>query len=565
MNTPKNDKKSGAILVIVMVILVSFTLFVSALLQLGSYNAQETEQQVREAQAFWLAEEGVQQARLELVNAKDGIISPPQAAPAFDASTGRFGTYEVQSDGTGFISIGRLTIGSVTVTNRIRFETSAVDESYKDAIAAPGMVDPWTFILGGTGDPVSSGGSDPIGNDWKTYKEVGGADAVYGNITTGNGAVHLGGGTAGNHDGSSVNPSQDNDGETYNNFPGNVSTSGGTITTVDGATIAGTQNDNAPIRTGPDLIGMDYPNTATHNLTTLFNNEGVTSGRLPEIDYPELHNLVRRNGDDYYFETGSSHNNGEQYLPLGDGRVYYADGDIWFDRSGPRQFNIDGTATIVASGDIHIGDSLRYVKVNDPDPTDDDPADLLALVALGTYYADDTYKDGGNIYFGDANGNGTLTAVDAFMFAAHDFYYNYYYQGDPDEPKTGFTVLGNFVALNQLHIYRDWYGTEDEPNPAIYDPNTDTWNDAITGTELTDEQINGYTDTVRERYWNRRRRRWEYRDVDIEVPGLRHYQMIVKYDERIYDPETQLSGLPQAGGSGVPGGQLIKWEHADDV
>ena len=42
-----------------MMILVSFTLFVSAMMKLGTISAHETEQEVRAAQAFWLAEEGM--------------------------------------------------------------------------------------------------------------------------------------------------------------------------------------------------------------------------------------------------------------------------------------------------------------------------------------------------------------------------------------------------------------------------------------------------------------------------------------------------------------------------
>lgn len=560
MKTPKQNKKSGAILVIVMVILVTFTLFVSALLQLSGFNAQETERQIRESQAFWIAEEGVQQKRLNLSVGNDDYIPETDATQPFDSDSGRSATYEVRGNATsGFTSIGRLTVGEVIITNRILFKTESIYEGFGDAFSAPAITgDPWAFVLGGTGDPVSSGGTDPIGRDWDTYREVGGADEVYGNITTGDGAVYLGGGTAGNNDGSSVNPAPFPN--TYG-FDGDVNTSGEDITVVDGARIYGNQNNNAEPRPAPNLIAMDYPNTATHNLTEIFEDAGGGNTLPPDH---ELYDVVKREWDDgkyhYYFEpSANSYSGGRQDLSLGDDRVYYAEGDVWFDRGGPRQFDIDGTATIVASGDIHIGDSLQYVD-------EGVGGDLLALVALGTYYADDTYKDGGDIYFGDARGNGTLYGVDAFMFAAHDFYYNFYYQGNPDEPKTGFTVFGNFLALNQIHVYRDWYNVLNEnsrgnlsigeAHPAVFNVSANQWEDAITGDPLIPEQVTGGT----YEYTNNNGRK---RKITIPLEkAMRHYRMIAKYDERIYDPETRLSGLPTSG-SGGAGGKLTHWEHAD--
>ncbi len=549
MKTPKQNKKSGAIIVVVMVILVTFTLFVSALLQLSGFNAQETERQIRESQAFWIAEEGVQQALLKLSTEGVGSISPPEPELAFDAIAGRSATYEVQDNGTHFTSIGRLTIGAVTITNRIRFETNPVWGGYSNAVSGLNESDEhWVLPLGGSGTPIRGGNwNDNGGIPGPGDTEVGGPREIWGNVYAGGeeGDIYMSGDgrirAAPDYKG---NPSQ---------FVGDAS-AGRTITTVDNATISGDRNENAAVLEGPDLIGMDYPNTASHNLTKIFDAEGVTFGRL-SVTNP-LYNLVRRSGDDYYFEpTGGS---SRETLDLGDGRVYYADGDIWFNKSGPLQFDIDGTATIVASGDFHIGDGLRYI---DPDPG----GDLLALVALGKYNEiTDELESGGDIYFGDAQ-FGTVYEMDAFMFAAHDFYYSVNASdGSPGEPDTGFKIFGNFVALNQLHIDLDWYNlfetddrdriTTDEARPTVFNVADNRWEDALTGTPLTEAQING--DSYR---YKNRRGRWRTKTY----PGMRQYQMIVKYDERIYDPETQLFGLPQGDGSGGAGGELTKWQHAD--
>ena len=60
MKTQSCPEKSGAVLVIVMVVLVALTLIVTALLQLGGYNERETIRQLRLEQARWLAEAGLE-------------------------------------------------------------------------------------------------------------------------------------------------------------------------------------------------------------------------------------------------------------------------------------------------------------------------------------------------------------------------------------------------------------------------------------------------------------------------------------------------------------------------
>jgi len=545
MNPKKSSNKDGAVLIIVVVILISFTLLVSALLQLSSYNARETERQVREAQAFWLAEAGVAHCIADLYNEGTGEIA--ETFVTLSRGTGSYATTEsnLGANPPYIVIEGVITVDEESVTNRIRITLNYADPSYKEAISGLNLSgNPWTFILGGTGNPVKSSGLPTIPGPGDTA--VGGADLVRGDIYAGeNGNIYLYG------------ESQINQAPAPNTygFSGDANTAGGTITTVDSATISGSKNTSAEVREGPDLLAMDYPNKNDYNLTEIFDSFGITEGRLP-FDHP-LYNLVRRSGNNYYFEpTGSS---SIETLTMGDNKIYYADGDIWFDKNGPLQFNVDGTATIVASGDVHIGDGLRYV---------DNTAggDLLALIALGKYDLIGGLLSGGNIFFGDAR-FGTVYEMDAFMFAANDFYYNFEYNPfgalPPGEPETGFKVFGNFVALHQILIYRDWYGQTDNSKPAVFDTVTSTWKDANTGTELTPEQIEGGTTTETWYYsWDRNHRFPQIRVV--VVPPLRHYQMIVSYDERIHDPETQPPGLPAAG-STSPGlfQGILSWAHDD--
>ncbi len=581
MKTPKNSKKDGAVLVIVMVILVSFTLFVAALMQLGAYNAQETERQVREAQSFWIAEEGVQQSLLDQNQENDGNGLVAGDSPYFDSGTDRAGEYWVEDDGTGgFISYGELTVAGVTVTNRIRFETEAIDESYDKAISGLNLLDdPWTFLLGGTGDPDFSSGFPAIPGPGDTA--VGGADEIWGDVYAGkNGDIWLGGD-------SSINPAIS---PNNYNFEGDANTSGGTVSmdTNGNPHISGEIYEDIEPREGPDLVGMDYPATADYKLKDIFDaalGEGV-NGQLPNGH--ELRDVVRRrNGDEYYFEPISGSGSGWD-LVLGDEKVYYAEGDIHFDRSGPYQFDVDGTVTIVASGNIHIGDGIRYQQ-----QTGEEGDDLVALVALGEYDEWGIIEDGtGNIYFGDPR-FGTVYEMDAFMLAANDFYYNleenpFNNNNSPGEPDTGFKIFGNFVALNQLHIDRDWYSPEDggDARPTLFVPGSEGgWVDAIdyrdrdssepiTDFLLSEVEIIGGTITETRNGWHRERINGRLRwvngpyEVETDIDPMRHYQMIVKYDERIHDPNTQPPNLPRAGGSGGSGGEsggpITHWEHYDD-
>jgi hypothetical protein len=122
------------------------------------------------------------------------------------------------------------------------------------------------------------------------------------------------------------------------------------------------------------------------------------------------------------------------------------------------------------------------------------------------------------------------------LFAAIYFLYNNDSTSHhPTEPQSGFIINGNLAALNKISIERDWYttgqGSTREDRPARYDPDTGQWFDSETGAALTTAQIN----------------------------SLRHYQMIINYDERVRNQSTQPKGLPKGVGYIFSG--VTKWEE----
>jgi hypothetical protein len=290
---------------------------------------------------------------------------------------------------------------------------------------------------------------------------------------------------------------------------------------------------------------MNYAVNNTHNVSKIFANAGIDSGYLPSGN--ELRDIIVKNpsnrteecgtttGDDYFLEPVSVSNNGADSkdaktpLNLGQNRIYYVDGDVWVNSPKTYGFLVEGRVTIVATGDIHISDNIKYA----------DKESLLGLVAIGKYDGLGKLVSGGNIYFGDPR-FGTMYTASALMFAADSFLYNTdSVTGGMKEPETGFSVYGNLNALNQVSIERDWYDPDgtDDPRPAIFDTSkgddddNGQWIDLETGEKLT----------------------------DAEIKSLRHYQMAITYDDRVRTQETQPPGLPK--GKGTIFGGLKYWQE----
>jgi hypothetical protein len=321
---------------------------------------------------------------------------------------------------------------------------------------------------------------------------------------------------------------------------GDVSATG-QVNLYGSAAVSGDIIEGSEPQDPPDLVGMNYAVNNTHNVSQIFAGSSVDSrGRLPvgnplrdvfakNPTYDRSAECASTSGvDDYFFEPSSGFIGTPDWqdaptpLNAGDDRVYYIDGDLWVDsKSDTYGFKMDGKVTIVATGDIHICDNLKYADANS----------MLGLVALGKYNGSGQLVSGGNVIFGDPV-YGTVYTFSAMMFAANDFLYNSKALGTfSAEPKSGFTVNGSISALNHVSIERDWYTKSGVRKPARYNPDTNKWYDSVTGAVLT----------------------------SMEKLTLKHYQMIVNYDDRVRSQGTQPKGLPIGEGRIFEG--ITNWEE----
>lgn len=528
----RRAEKEGAILGIIMITMLVLGALVISMYHLAYHSQREAAHEMQLAQAFWMAEAGVQWCVSDMydINGNDGRTAGERSVNGTLP-----GTFEViddsDSEGEFRLSIGRITIGSRTVERHIRIGLGFLPDHFNDVIRGENLRGvPWHLIL--RGDKYGNIEGPRVPRRQGTHYP-GGNDLVVGNVNV-NGGFRM-------YDDSSVSgmPAPN----TYD-VMGDVNYSG-ELYQESGTTIAGsTVQTSAGDYEAPDLGEMDYADNNHYNIAGIFDELNISSGRIPanHPEYGALHDVVIMNpsdrstenastsGDDFYFESssGSYGNNtpstGESLLQLGDDKTYYVDGHVWFHKYGPYGFEIDGQAVIVATEDIHISDNITYAD-RGRDPGDD----LLALVALGDYSGGSHAAGTGNIYFGDPE-FGTLFTCDAFMFANNDFLYNTWttgsQEGDQAEPESGFRVFGNFMAMNRVVIKRDWYKPDGSGSYR-----------AAEYVKVTDSE--GITS-------------WVWKDVDngsalnsTEIKGLRHYAMQVRYDDRIRDAATQMSGLPK--------------------
>lgn len=517
-NTNRIDSgKEGAILGIVLVMMVTVTLVILSLYHLGAHSGRETDYELKSAQAFWLAEAGREWCVQQLYAGNDGATVVNTAISA--SVPGTFAVEIDPADSSYRISTGTITVAGQVVVRRIRFGVAFIAKPFEKAIyAGNDNSSDWSFQLSGTGGytPPASGS--------------GGADSVLGDLDI-NGNVLMQGA-------SKV------DLPTPNNYSlsGDVDATG-TITKDTTASISGTARSLVFSDPVPDLTVMDYANNNNYDIAKIFNDAGVTSGYLP-VGHA-LRDVVVKNptdratengttvGDDYYFEpsrvsTAGTTTTGVTPLNLGDDKSYYVDGHVWFHSKRTYGFQVNGQAAIVSTRDIHVSDNLSYADRSIS-------GDLLALVALGQY-SEGVLESGGNVYFGDPE-FGTLYTADAFMFANNNFYYNTKSNtGEQREPTSGFQVFGNFMAVNQVKVQRDWYTKAGSPRAAEYDAVNNVWIDAA------DARLGIRTELLSD-----------------EILTLRHYAMKIGYDDRIRDAATQMSGLPR-GGSDIFAG-VKSWEE----
>jgi hypothetical protein len=516
LKTEMLKSEKGMVLAAVVVFICILTILGFSVLGIANNEIMMTRKDANKIKAFYLAEAGLQIFTARLSNGELGSIE--------ETAWGE-GSYQLDyysGDGNDPYAIATGTVGGQEQS--IKVTVSFLAPPYECGIYA-GNADgmPWTLILRGQGDPQPRG--------WPKSGEVGGRDIINGNIFV-NGNVAL-------YEQSSVNPAPYPN--TYE-LNGDVNATG-TVGTFDSASISGLIFEGSAPQSSPDLVGMNYATNNTHDVSQIFQDEGADeNGHLPE--WHELRDVFAKNpsdranecattaGDDFFFEPSSGFIGGTWRtaptpLHAGDGRVYYADGDVWVhSKNGTYGFNMDGKVTIVATGDIHICDNLAYA----------DSDSLLGLVALGKYNGSGELTSGGNIYFGDPS-FGTLYIFSSMMFAANNFFYNTdSVTGNSAEPDSGFSVYGNLTALNQVTIYRDWYDKDGsgQDRAAKFDPTIGTdgaWVDADTGTLLTTN----------------------------EIDSLRHYQMKLDYDDRVRTQLTQPPKLPKGVGTIFEG--LRDWEE----
>jgi hypothetical protein len=483
-------REKGVVLIVVILIMVIFTIVGFAALCIAEKEINLTRIETDRAKAFYCAEAGL---------ARMGETLRSSTTFNLDAvltDSNDYGSYSVGLDANHIYAISVGTSG--TVTEKIRAKANFLAPPFEKAIhAADNSGGIWAFQLRGNGDPCSSGFN----------MEKGGKDKINGNIFV-NGAVYM-------YGQSSVNPAPAPNNWGYNGDVGAT----GSINRVDsGTSISGMQYPNT---TGPppvDLVSMDYANNNTHNVSQIF-SESPTNNVLKDVfqknPSDRSSECTSTSGDDYFFEPSSgfvlgTYKTGETPLNAGDNRIYYVDGDVWVHSSQTYGFEMKGKVTIVATGDIHICDNIEYKDTNS----------VLGLVALGKY-SGGSLISGGNIYFGDPR-FGTMYNVSGLMFAANDFLFNTdAVTHNSAEPTTGFTINGCFGAVDQVSIVRDWYTKQSTggARPAVFKPSDSKWYDAETNTALNS---------------------WE-------ITQLRHYQMIINYDDRVRDQATQPPGLPFGG------------------
>lgn len=510
--------QKGAVLPIVVTASCIFVLLGVSLLQMAESEMVLTHKSIKETKAFHLAEAGV--ARF-VANAYDGAVEDIDITSLGD------GSYEVDAylDASPAYAISTGTVGNFQ--KRIKVEVSYLSPPYEHAVyGCNSSGQQWTFDLRGTSDSQRSS----RGRWGRGGNERGGEDII-------NGDIYVDGDVAMYGD-SSINPAPDPNPHGLN---GDVIATGD-IDLYGDASISGDAQTEAAKRDVPDLLAMEYEVNNTHNVSGIFAEEGVNRGRLSPGH--ELRDIVEKNpsnrssecsstaGDDYFFEPvnvgnyGASSKDAKTPLNLGNDRIYYIDGNVWIHSKSTYGFLLSGNATIVATGNIYICDNTKYA----------DEESLLGLVALGDYDDGGQLTSGGNVYFGDPR-FGTLYTVSALMFAGNDFLYNTdSVTGKAEEPETGFSVYGNFAAMNHVSIQRDWYDKRmsrrrKEARPAYYNPKTGQWIDAEDGSVLSSS----------------------------EIDSLRHYQMKVDYDARVRDVGTQPPGLPKGAGTIFNG--VTRWEE----
>jgi hypothetical protein len=538
-------REKGIVLVMVIVIAIILAIVGLGVLILAEQESVVTKIDADKAKAFYLAEAGLAKIQESFQSPISGSIVEMFKEPIHETlAQGSYSVAIVEEDANYFV----VSTGVCGKTKeQIRVQASFLATPFEDAVYASNRSGAnWAFQLRGTGNPV-------VGGSGLNTTEKGGKDTINGNIAV-VGDVYM-------YDQSSVNKAP---APNKYNLQGDV-ISTKTINLFNSAKVTGTKYPNSAVSHTFSLTSMDYANNCTHNVAKIFQDAGVSSGYLPSSN--ELRNVFVKNpsdrnnetgattGNDYFLEPSTgfvigNYNTGETPVHLGNKRVYYVDGDVWVHSKQTMGFKVDGQATIVATGNIHICDNIQYKDSNS----------LLGLVALGKYDAAGNLISGGNIYFGDAV-YGTMYVISGMMFAANNFLFNTdAVSNRTGEPTTGFTVNGNFAALNQVSLIVDWYTPSATSHHDRYSGSTRT---GFGGWYYDRFHYSNYSTTVPSSmtsgapaYYDVATGKWYDAETNIALTTtgtssdkstLRHYQMIINYDERVRNTETRPPMLPRGG------------------
>ena len=254
--------------------------------------------------------------------------------------------------------------------------------------------------------------------------------------------------------------------------------------------VTGAAGESGVYQPTPDLVAMDYPNTADFKVADLFGaatyQSNALGGKAYQLPASSPAHIFRKNPSDRLTDTNATVKNDyfleDPYESVstsssvtaanataitlsgvsgkpgvnGNRKVYYIDGNLWIHNRSIYSFAIKHNepngiqVTFVTKGNIYFSDNVLYKN-----PAEDG----IAFIAM----KDEKVADSGNIYFGDPV-FGTLEQMHAFMYAENNFV-------DKNLSATGsatVTVFGNMTAGNKVDIQRD-FGSQHSKLTVNYD------------------------------------------------------------------------------------------------
>ena len=437
--------RRGSILIAVLLAVVLLAGLTAAILGIGNSSTKEVDTAQRELRSHYLAQAGVSESVVSLIESLNANQAPPagvgsQAAPQY-VQGGAYWTRIIDNgdDTFSILSNGAADAGRTSL--EVVVKKTGGGPFANALFAGNDSRDPaYSLELGGVGPQ---------------------ADHVEGDVYSGNDLDIL----------------------------GNATITG--AASAVGAVNGGTGQSGAAAQPVPDLAGMNYAANNDFDVAALFASatlevgpDGSTALQVPEENPAHI---FRKNPDDrtsewsatakedYFLEdpyensssgTGFAGEDAKHITlsgaggepgPPGTNAVYYIDGNLWLHNKHTLSFKIynhsgeETRVTFVVSGNIYFSDSLFYQNKN---------RDGLAFIAI----EDPAEPDSGNIHFGDPV-FGTLRQMEAYMYAENDFYDN----NLDEEGSSTVTVIGNMTAGNHVKINRN-YGNQHSKLTVQFDP-----------------------------------------------------------------------------------------------